>query len=143
MTNKPKAIGTACESAVVGFLERPGVLALRPRRIALCGALDEGDIEYEAPAGFMVVVQVKGGHAAEKASEELIEKWTLEAERQAAQTGTTASFLVTKRAGFGPVRAELWRAHCRGRTLGLDTGGVVSMNLATMVALIARVEVKP
>jgi hypothetical protein len=127
MTNKPKALGTAAEVAVCDFLRRAGY---QPERIALAGHLDRGDVHYRGRAGNLIVVSVKGGKMAEQASPEQIAKWVREVQQQAERAGTSdlhGAYVVTKRAGFGVLRAELWRAH-----YGTARGFVWSTDLATM-----------
>ncbi len=127
MTNKPKAIGTAAEVAVCEFLRRAGY---EPERIALAGVLDRGDVHYRR-AGRLIVVSVKGGKMAETASPEQIAKWVREVHGQAGRAGVPdvhcGAYVVTKRAGIGGPRAELWRAH-----YGTAHGQIWSTDLATM-----------
>jgi hypothetical protein len=128
MTNPSKAKGTAAEVAVCDYLRRAGYA---PERIALAGHLDRGDVHYRTRQGILVVVSVTGGKMAEQASPEQVAKWTLEAARQAERAEAVLSFCVTKRAGIGPIRAELWRAHYRthrGSTWSTDLATMVEMN---------------
>lgn len=128
MTNRPKAIGTSAEVAVAAFLERAGMTDVR--RIAQAGINDLGDVHYRNPHGRLVAVSVKGGKMAETASPEQIAKWLGEAASQAERAGAPRYYVVTKRAGVGTLRAELWRAH----RVAID-GGIWSADLATMAAL--------
>lgn len=131
MTNRPKAIGTAAETAVVAFLQSAGATSVE--RIALSGVLDRGDVHYRSARGRLTVVSVKGGKMAETASPELIRKWLHELDGQADRVDPSAPrFLVTKRAGVGAKRAELWRAHA----LNTPASGVWSADLDDMVALL-------
>lgn len=133
MTNKPKHIGTAAEVAVADYLTRAGMRDVR--RIAQAGANDLGDVHYWTPRGRLVVVSVKGGKMAEKASQEQVRKWLGELERQADRVNPgSLRFLVTKRAGIGALRPELWRAH----GLNFPVRGVWSCDLADMVAYLDR-----
>ncbi len=130
MTNKPKAIGTAAEVAVCDFLRRAGY---EPERIALAGVLDRGDVHYRRN-GRLIVVSVKGGKMAEQASPEQIAKWVREVHGQAERAGAAwplDCYVVTKRAGVGGARAELWRAH-----YGRGAGSVWSTDLAAMVGVV-------
>lgn len=109
MTNKPKAIGTRTEVGVVRVLVESG--HTEALRVVLHGAADEGDVHYATLSGAKVCVEVKGGKAAEQASDEQVEAWLLEAERERQNTGAAYALLVTKRAGYGHLRAASWRAH--------------------------------
>lgn len=105
--NKPKAIGTACETAVVRYARAHGFGVAE--RLALHGNADEGDILL-CPT---VIVEVKGGHAAETASDAQIHGWLLETEVERRNRGAGFAFLVTKRKGYGATRAGQWWAHMR------------------------------
>lgn len=127
MTNRPKAIGTAAEMGVYKYLVARGkVDVYRP---ALQGINDLGDVHYKSDLG-LVVISVKGGKMAERATPELWLGWLGEAEVQAKRAGTSTFYLVTKRVGVGDTRAHLWRAHYMTRA-----GRVWSSDLETMVDL--------
>lgn len=111
MSNPSKAKGTACESAVVA-VARPLGFPLA-ERLALAGAQDLGDIRL-AP---YVHLEVKGGKAAEQASDAQIEAWMLETERELANAGALAGALVTKRKGVGAANAHRWWAYVRASWL--------------------------
>lgn len=119
MTNRPKNIGTAAETAVVRAARAHGFgLA---DRLALTGALDRGDIGL-CPG---VVVEVKGGQAAKTASDGQIEKWLAETERERLNAGADVAILVTARAGIGAPNAHRWWAHWRlGNLLWLQERSV-------------------
>jgi len=107
MTNRPKNIGTAAETAVVRAARAHGFgLA---DRLTLTGALDRGDIGL-CPG---VIVEVKGGQAAKTASDGQIEKWLAETERERINAGADVAILVTARAGIGSPNAHRWWAHWR------------------------------
>lgn len=107
MTNRPKNIGTAAETAVVRAARAHGFgLA---DRLTLTGALDRGDIGL-CPG---VIVEVKGGQAAKTASDGQIEKWLAETERERINAGADVAILVTARAGIGAPNAHRWWAHWR------------------------------
>lgn len=117
--SRPKDIGTAAESAVVRFLAAHGWPSAERR--ALTGALDCGDITGTPGLCW----EVKGGRAAEQASDGLISDWLEETERERLNASADLGILVTKRPGYGPARAASWWAHldmatwmdlCRGRT---------------------------
>lgn len=107
MTNKPKAIGTAAETAVVRAARTRGFPLAE--RLALAGAQDLGDVRLTA----FVHLEVKGGHAAETASDAQIEAWLLETERELQHAGASAGALVTKRRAVGAGNAHRWDAWVR------------------------------
>lgn len=117
MTNRPKQIGTAAESAVVKVARKAGFSAAD--RHVLKGGADEGDI-WLLPGGMpsQVIIEVKGGHAAEQASDAQIEKWLAETDAEVLNTNRATGayvmgFLVTKRKGVGTANAGRWWAHMR------------------------------
>lgn len=91
MTNRPKAIGTAAETAVVRYLAAHGFPAAERR--ALHGATDLGDITG-TPG---IVWEVKGGEAAKDASDNQIADWMDEAQTEAGNAGATYGFLIVAR----------------------------------------------
>lgn len=111
MSNPSKAKGTACESAVVAAA-RPLGFPLA-ERLALAGSADVGDVRL-AP---WVHLEVKGGKAAENASDAQIEAWMVETERELANAGALAGALVTKRKGVGAANAHRWWAYVRASWL--------------------------
>lgn len=111
MTNRPKNIGTAAETAVVRAATTRGFPYAE--RLALAGHLDQGDVRL-AP---WVHLEVKGGRAAEQASDTQIEAWMVELERELANANAMAGALITKRAGIGPANAHRWWAHVRASWL--------------------------
>lgn len=111
MTNRPKQIGTWTESAVVNAAIPLGFPLAE--RLVLHGADDLGDVRL-AP---YVHLEVKGGKAAETASDAQIEAWMLETERELANAGALAGALVLKRKGVGAARAHLWWAYVRASWL--------------------------
>lgn len=139
MTRLPaKKIGTEAEMAVVDYLSREDVPAHRVVRNALQGTHDLGDIWYWTSGQAKVCVSVKGGHAAEHATPEQVRKWLIEADSQGIRAAADAAFVVTKRAGVGRPRAELWRAHMFASTLALRPhDAVVTMALADAVEALA------
>lgn len=104
MVNKPKAIGTRAETAVVRVL-RTGGWPHAERR-ALTGAQDQGDITG-TPG---ICWEVKGGDAARKASDGQIIAWMAETAIERITTGTEVGVLVVQRAGYGEARADRWWA---------------------------------
>jgi hypothetical protein len=107
MTNRPKAIGTAAETAVVRCARANGFP--HADRLTLTGSQDRGDVGL-CPG---VVVEVKAGHAAERASDGLVGDWLVETERERLAAGAAVALLVTKRAGISGARADRWWAHLR------------------------------
>ena len=106
MTNRPKSIGTAVETAVVREVLARGWPA---QRTALAGAGDLGDVH--AAHGAMVI-ECKGGKAAESASWRQLADWWAETEREATRVVTCdLAVLVVKRKGSG--QAKDWRAFVR------------------------------
>lgn len=105
MTNKPKNIGTATETAVVKFARANGFP--NAERRALAGANDVGDILLATG----VIAEVKGGVAAETASDLQIGKWLLETRHEVSNANADLGFLITKRKGFGAKNAGKWWVH--------------------------------
>ena len=102
--NRPKAIGTATETAVVKALRRHGFP--HAERRALAGTLDQGDVTG-CPG---IVFEVKGGTAAKTASDGLVVEWLAETERERVNAGAEVGVLVLQRAGIGPANADRWWA---------------------------------
>lgn len=111
MTNRPKQIGTSAETAVVRAAIPLGFPLAE--RLVLHGAGDIGDVRL-AP---YVHLEVKGGKAAETASDAQIEAWMLETERELRNAGALAGALITKRKGVGAANAHRWWAHVRASWL--------------------------
>lgn len=111
MKTRPKDIGTWTETAVVRAAQTRGFPLAE--RLVLAGAKDLGDVRLTIG----VHLEVKGGHAAETASDAQIEAWMVETERELAHAGAMAGALITKRKGYGSSRAELWWAWVRASWL--------------------------
>jgi hypothetical protein len=107
MVNRPKAIGTAAETAVVRALRVHGFP--HAERRALTGSQDQGDITG-CPG---VVWEVKGGQAARDASDHQIAVWLAETEVERINANATVGVLVVQRAGVGPANAHRWWAVMR------------------------------
>ena len=107
MVNKPKALGTAAETAVVRALRTLGWP--HAERRALAGAYDLGDITG-CPG---IVWEVKGGEAAKSASDKQITKWLAETETERVNAGADVGVLVLQRRGAGPRNAHRWWAYLR------------------------------
>jgi hypothetical protein len=91
MTNKPKAIGTAAETAVVRYLRDNGFPMCERR--ALHGTTDLGDVTG-IPG---LVIEVKAGEAAHKASPRQIKAWLDETETERLNAKADIGLLVTAR----------------------------------------------
>lgn len=91
MVNKPKAIGTAGETAVVRYLQANG-FPFAERR-ALHGTVDLGDVTGIPD----MVVEVKAGHSAWNASDNQIDKWLGETETERGNAKASVGLLVVAR----------------------------------------------
>ena len=105
---KSKAIGTSCETAVVNFAREQGFA--KATRLPLIGGSDCSDVQFND----MFIAQVKGGHAAERASDSQIMMWWAQTLAQAdnynERFGTNAyACLVLKTKGVSHKRAGSWR----------------------------------
>src|SRR5690348_14658490 len=122
MVNRPKQIGTKAETDFVRHARADGFdhedKTVRAHRIILNGALDEADVSL-CPG---VVVEVKGGQAAENASDAKVLEWLEETERERINRGAEVGFLVRKRKGKGSASVGLWHAHMAGWIFGWLVG---------------------
>lgn len=105
MVNRPKQIGTKAETAVVRAAQTRGFPGAERR--ALRGRHDVADVLL-CPG---VVIEVKGGDRARKASANLVREWLEETERERVNAGAQLAFLVVQRAGVGPANAHQWHAY--------------------------------
>lgn len=117
MTNRPKAIGTAAETAVVRTARTFGFP--QADRLTLTGNKDRGDVGL-CPG---VIIEVKGGDAARNASDLDIARWLTETERERDHAHAVHAFLVVQRRGVGTPNAHRWWAWWR---LGWLAGGIVN-----------------
>lgn len=108
---RPKDIGTSAETAVVRFARGAGFPGAD--RLTLSGTADRGDVRLTTGLTAGVVVEVKGGKAAEGASDAQVAAWLDETERERVNAGAAVALLVTKRKGHGAARAGAWWAHVR------------------------------
>jgi hypothetical protein len=108
MTNKPKAIGTAGETAVVRFLGPNGFSGAE--RSALHGGQDQGDITGTPGVAW----EVKAGHVAEVAADGSLATWLAQTEAERLNRGADVAVLVLKRKGRGAARAGEWWAYLPG-----------------------------
>lgn len=99
-----RAIGTPCETAVVNVLIDEG-WPLAERR-PLHGSKDLGDVTG-TPG---LVWEVKGGKAAENASDGQVVKWMEETEAERRNAKADYGILVMKRKGIGYTNARMWWA---------------------------------
>jgi hypothetical protein len=104
MTNKPKAIGTAAETAVVRYLQANGFP--HAERRALRGELDAGDVTG-CPG---ICIEVKGGGAARSASDGDVTAWMEEVRAEALNADAQIGFLVMQRRAVGAKNAGRWWA---------------------------------
>jgi hypothetical protein len=111
MTNKPKAIGTAAETAVVRALRANGFP--NAERRVLHGVLDQGDVTGTPGIAW----EVKGGKQAKTASDYDIEIWIGEALAECDNAREDYGVLVVQRAGVGPANADRWWAYVTANTL--------------------------
>lgn len=137
-----KAKGTRAETALREWLNNNGWPAAR--RQALAGAKDTGDVWVSEN----MVVEVKAGRMAERASAAAIEQWMNEALVEASQAGTRFGILVKKRPGVGTNRIHLWDAFTTVNDLVSMTGGrrvnvssgLVMLSVQTMFEVLKNYE---
>jgi hypothetical protein len=113
--NRPKAIGTAAETALVRHARGNGFP--NADRLTLSGTSDRGDLRLTTGLTAGVVVESKAGNAAMDASDAQIGAWLDETERERVNAGAAVALLVTKRRGYGAARCGHWWAHVRLSTL--------------------------
>jgi hypothetical protein len=116
MTNKPKAIGTAAESAVLKIC-----LPYFPdaHRLVLAGQQDQGDIRLNRDW----IVEVKGGAQTAQVGDKKLAGWVDELYAEIVHAGAANGFLVLQRAGFGKPNADRWWAYISlGCLVGMQTG---------------------
>lgn len=101
---RPKDIGTQCETAVANYLVSMGFADAERR--SLKGNKDCGDITG-VPG---ICIEVKGGKAAESASDNQIESWLDETEIERVNARVPFAVLVVKRKGVGLGNAGRWWA---------------------------------
>lgn len=117
MPRRPKDIGTAFTTAVIRYLHTDGFGQAELRNQA--GANDKGDITG-MPG---IVIECKGGKAAEDASDAQVAAWLAETERERANARADVGLLVTKRRAIGAARAGQWWAHMTLHTV-IDLTGI-------------------
>ena len=102
MTNRSKNIGTRVETQIVNYLHTAGFP--KAKRRALAGALDEGDILVAEG----LIIESKGGAAAENASDGQLRLWCAETVKEKTNAKADAAFLVVKRKGHGVAKVGGW-----------------------------------
>lgn len=117
MVNKPKAIGTAAETAVRKYLLTRGFSEHQAHRNVLAGTQDQGDVWLRHPRFGLIVFEVKAGKAAKTASHQQCSHWLEDAEREARNAKGYMGVLVTQRAGVGAPRAGQWWLYTTFREL--------------------------
>jgi len=129
---KSKAVGTWTETAVRNYLVSLGFTELEAHRNVLTGSADQGDVWLRLPQG-LVVIEVKGGHAAENASIGQCDAWMDEAERECANAKGIQAILVTKRKAVGQGRAGEWWAYFRRPNVRHDGDTMFRATLAELI----------
>lgn len=107
MVNRPKAIGTAAETAVVRAARQLGFP--QADRLTLTGNKDRGDVGL-CPG---VIIEVKGGEHARAATDLDIDRWLDETERERRHAFADVALLVVQRRGIGTPNAHRWWAWWR------------------------------
>lgn len=131
MANKSGNLGTMAETAVTKAFRAEG---FRSRRLTLHGNKDIGDIDIGLDE---IVVEVKGGHQAESASDEQVRLWMVETNVEVENAGAVAGVLVMKRKAIGYSRAAEWWAVCNLSTLlWLEAGWPSSVSTASFDPLV-------
>lgn len=142
MTRRPKDIGTATTTGAIRYAFHPaGYVNAELRNQA--GDHDKGDI-INVPR---VVIECKGGNAAETAGDKQVAKWLEETEAERRNAGADIGLLVMKRASYGEKRAGEWWCVMSVQTFTFLAGGSlarlvgicgtpVRMHLRTAVALL-------
>jgi len=109
MTNRPKNIGTAGETAVVRMARESGFFP-HADRLTLSGSADRGDVRLTRELRGGVIVEVKAGDAAARSSDLLIDAWMAETEAERQNAQAALGVLVVKRAGYAGARCGRWWA---------------------------------
>lgn len=107
MVNRSRSIGTAAETAVVRAARANGFPWAD--RVALHGALDVGDVTL-TPG---VMVEIKGGEHARRATDTDVEHWLNQTAIERENARAMVGFLVVQRAHVGLVNASRWWAYWR------------------------------
>jgi hypothetical protein len=105
--NRPRAIGTHAETAVVRAARNNGFP--NADRFALHGSRDIGDVGL-CPG---VMVEVKGGHHAHRATDLDVQNWLDQTARERDNGNAAVGFLVVQREHVGAPNAHRWWAYWR------------------------------
>lgn len=114
MTNKPRQIGTAAETAVTRYLVANG-WPFAERR-ALHGNQDRGDITGTPSLCW----EIKAGKAAHSASDGQVQEWLGELDAVRDRVHADVGVLVLSRSGYGASRAGHWWAISRSWQLRIQ-----------------------
>lgn len=131
--SKSKDIGTWTETQVVKHARTRGFP--HADRHVLKGSNDEGDVWLDSRG--RLIVEVKGGKAAETASDTQVRAWLDETERERINAGAARAFLVLKRAGKGTQQIGQWWA-VSGLTALADTYGLARYPVSTVDGAVVR-----
>lgn len=101
MVNKPKAIGTAGETAALRQITPYFPTA---ERLSLKGAADQGDIGHCGD----FIFEVKAGKQTHQVGDAELAAWMAQAATEAHHRGVNFGVLVLARKGFGAQRARRW-----------------------------------
>ena len=129
--SRPRDIGTRVESAIVKACRTAGFPYAD--RQPLRGNRDQGDIVV-TPG---VIIEAKGGKAAEQASDGQIEKWMSELDKAQQNADAEIALLVTKRPGVGHTNAHKWWAHLRLCAITEELGDCATTIRFTLDAALA------
>ena len=123
MKRRPRAVGTAAESAVVAWLKTDGWPDAD--RIPLSGHRDRGDVVVcRSP---LIVLECKAGATAEAASDNLIRDWLRQTETERANAGAVIAALVVRRFRRPVAAWDVWMPAASWLHL-LDGTGVDSVD---------------
>ena len=139
MTNKPRSIGTAAETAVVRYLRRYWPTA---DRSPLRGNRDQGDIRGTGE----IIWEVKAGTAAKGAgtaepNAKLIAHWMMQTETERQHADARLGVLVTHRRGYGVGNVDRWWAWLTAGMLYAVTGYGYESNHVVRLELGALIEI--
>ena len=116
MTNKPRAIGTAAETATRKLLN---LYWPEADRSPLRGNHDQGDIRGTGA----FIWEIKAGNAAREVNSGLLTEWMRQTEVERTNAKVKYGVLVTTRLGYGPARASRWWAWLRVEDFAEIVGG--------------------
>jgi hypothetical protein len=102
MTNRPKAIGTAGETAVVRYAREHGFPLAD--RLTLSGRYDRGDVQLTVG----LVAEIKAGKAAQRASYNQVLAWLEETKTERVNARADVAVLIVQRQGYGVGRVGMW-----------------------------------